>query len=189
MGKHSKTHKPRAANLLQNLSNTTKRAWDELSPKKLRKWLSPRKRHKENATDSTEIESIITGDVSDASNDPFHVPDVSNDPFLVTDTLDPFAVSMESFQVPGLTESASAVPAAREFIWKLPKPAVEEIDDEDDWQSTNTFPPSAQPCPLLASLAEDCTDDPRDFIDVPESDDELLATSPVHDDNYPRPCA
>lgn len=96
---------------------------------------------------------------------------------------------MQSFHVPGFTESASAAPAAREFVWKLPKPTVEEVDDEDDWQSTNTFPPPARPCPLPSSLAEDCPDDPRDLIDVPEANDELLATSPVHDDGYPRPCA
>ncbi|KAJ6623718.1 hypothetical protein B0H10DRAFT_1943786 [Mycena sp. CBHHK59/15] len=180
MGTHSKVHKTRAANLLQNLSNTTKHAWDELSPKKLWKWLSPRKRHKENATDNTEIERSVTGDASD---DPFHTSDTSNDPFHVTDA------SMQSFHVPGFTESASVAPAAREFVWKLPKQTVEEVDDEDDWQSTNTFPPPAQPCPLLASLAENCTDDPRDLIDVPEADDELLVTSPAHDDDYPRPCA
>ncbi|KAJ7751172.1 hypothetical protein B0H14DRAFT_2636087 [Mycena olivaceomarginata] len=147
MGKHSKTRKTHAANLLQNLSNTTKCTWDELSPKKLQKRLSPRKRHKENATDSTEMESSITGDASNASNDPFHVPDVLNDPFHVTDMSDPFVVSMQSFQVPGLTEPASAAPAACEFVWKLPKLTVEEIDNKDDWQSTNTFPSPAQPQP------------------------------------------
>ncbi|KAJ6555547.1 hypothetical protein B0H10DRAFT_1967703 [Mycena sp. CBHHK59/15] len=183
MGMHSKVRKTWAANLLQNLSNTTKHAWDELSPKKLQKWLSPRKRHKENVTDNTEIERSVTGDTSD---DPFHMSDASNDPFHATDASNPFAVSMQSFHVPGFTESASAAPAAHEFIWKLPKPTVEEVDDEDDRQSTNTFPPPAQPCPLLASLAENCTDDPRDLIDVPEADDELLATSPAHDDDYLR---
>jgi hypothetical protein len=93
------------------------------------------------------MESSITGDVSNASNDLFHVPNVLNDPFHVTDMSDPFVVSIQSFQVPGLTESASAAPAAREFVWKLPKLTVEEIDNKDDWQSTNTFPSPAQPQP------------------------------------------
>ncbi|KAK6988424.1 hypothetical protein R3P38DRAFT_2804679 [Favolaschia claudopus] len=48
MGAYSKTKKTRAANLLNNITNGTKRVWEEVSPKKIAKWLSPRKRHKEN---------------------------------------------------------------------------------------------------------------------------------------------
>ncbi|KAJ7166473.1 hypothetical protein C8R43DRAFT_946029 [Mycena crocata] len=147
MGKHSKAHKTCTSNLLLNLSNIgskTKRAWEELSPKKLQKWLSPRKKHKENV-------------------------------------------------------SPSAAPAARNFTWKLPKPTVEEVDD--DQLSTYTFPPPAEPYSFPGPLPpssppphssqdyNNCTDDPQDLIDVPEADDELLATSPSHDDDYPRPCA
>ncbi|KAJ7934754.1 hypothetical protein B0H13DRAFT_2485038 [Mycena leptocephala] len=195
MGKHSKARKTQAGNLLVNLSNIgskTKRAWDALSPKKIRKWLSPRKRHKENTMihdESTEMETRI--DASNTSNNPFHASDASDDPF---DT------SIQSFHVPGFTsESPSAAPATRTFTWKLPKPTVEEVDDEDDQLSICTFPPPAQPRPLFPPSSappslppgdsEECNDDPRDLIDVPETEDELLATSPSHDDEYPRPCA
>ncbi|KAJ7743760.1 hypothetical protein B0H16DRAFT_1463435 [Mycena metata] len=51
MPKDSKLKKARAAKLLKSLGNIgtqSKRVWDEVSPKKLKKWLSPRKKHKEN---------------------------------------------------------------------------------------------------------------------------------------------
>ncbi|KAJ7035715.1 hypothetical protein C8F04DRAFT_1181989 [Mycena alexandri] len=80
MPKGSKTKRAQQKNLLKNLSNLGKRAWDELSPKKLTKWLSPRKKQKENSTarkivDATEAHSIV----SDASwhND----ASVNEDPF------------------------------------------------------------------------------------------------------------
>ncbi|KAJ7083214.1 hypothetical protein C8R44DRAFT_753518 [Mycena epipterygia] len=53
MPKDLKRKRTQLPNLLKNLSNIgtkTKRVWDELSPKKLTKWLSPRKKHKENST-------------------------------------------------------------------------------------------------------------------------------------------
>ncbi|KAJ7504647.1 hypothetical protein B0H11DRAFT_2187092 [Mycena galericulata] len=135
---------------------------------------------------------------------------------------DPFHASMQSFPVPGLmSESPSSAPAARKFTWKLPKklpkPTVEEVEDEDDRWSTHTFPapkpphPFCSPCPSGSPSGNSAGspsaapsgnsdgpssapppgnyDDPRDSIDVPEAEDELLAISPSHDDDYPRPLA
>ncbi|KAJ7085887.1 hypothetical protein C8R44DRAFT_893747 [Mycena epipterygia] len=181
MGSYSKARKARTANLFQNLTNRTKRAWDELgtSPKKIRKWFSPRKKHKEDTMDDTDSQTRI-GDASDVS---IHAFDASDDPFQD-------AGSMQSFQIPGFTsESPSVAPRARRFTWKVPKPTVEEVEDEDDRLSTHTFPTPDQPEPLPSSSAHSPYCDPLDSIDVPEADDELLATSPSHDDNYPRPCA
>lgn len=97
---------------------------------------------------------------------------------------------MQSFQIPGFTsESPSVAPRARRFTWKVPKPTVEEVEDEDDRLSTHTFPTPDQPEPLPSSSAHSPYCDPLDSINVPEADDELLATSPSHDDDYPRPCA
>ncbi|KAJ6596323.1 hypothetical protein DFH09DRAFT_1272801 [Mycena vulgaris] len=179
MGTHSRARKTRAANLLLNLTNIgtkTKRAWEELSPKKLQKWFSPRKKHKENTV------------TSDASDTPIHVFDASDD---ASD--DPFTVSSPSFPIPGFApESPSAAPASRIFTWKLLKSTVEEVEDDDD--STYTFCPPAEPRPFIptcspTSGSENLSDDPLDLIDVPEHEDELLATPPSHDDEYPRPCA
>ncbi|KAJ7828800.1 hypothetical protein B0H13DRAFT_1916859 [Mycena leptocephala] len=189
MPKVSKRQQARVANLLKNLSNIgtkTKRVWDELSPKKLTKWLSPRKKHKENttaddATCSIEDASIHTCDASD-------VIDTSA-------TEDPFSTSIQSFSIPGLTsESPFGAPATRSFTWKLPKPTVEEVEDEDDRHSTYTFPAPEPPRPFCSPSSSappptNDSDDPRDSIDVPEAEDELLATSPLHDDDYPRPLA
>lgn len=103
-------------------------------------------------------------------------------------------MSSPSFPIPGFApESPSAAPASRTFTWKLPKPTVEEVEDDDD-QSTYTFCPPAEPRPFIpacppTSGCENLSDDPLDLIDVPEHDDELLATPPSHDDEYPRPCA
>ncbi|KAJ7614317.1 hypothetical protein B0H17DRAFT_1152980 [Mycena rosella] len=169
MGTHSKVCKTWAANLLQNLTNKTKRAWDELSPKKLQKWLSPKKRQKENmpAVENTEIEP------RDASDELLHASDTSD----TLDTSDPFAVSMQSFHVAHFTQCASDAPAAREFTWKLLKPTIEEVEDEDDRWSTYTFPAPTEPRPFPASSSLfEGLDDPLDSVDVPEADDELLAT-------------
>ncbi|KAJ6579828.1 hypothetical protein B0H10DRAFT_1962760 [Mycena sp. CBHHK59/15] len=86
MGSYSKAGKARTANLFQNLTNRTQRAWDELgtSPKKIWKWFSPRKKHKEDTTDDTDSQTRI-GDASDAS---IHVFDASDDPFDASDTSD-----------------------------------------------------------------------------------------------------
>ncbi|KAJ7790888.1 hypothetical protein B0H14DRAFT_3501129 [Mycena olivaceomarginata] len=115
--------------------------------------------------------------------------------FDASATEDPFITSTQCFPIPGLTsESPSSAPAARAFTWKLPKPTVEEVDDEDDRLSTYTFPapeptrPFCAPSSSVPSPMEDF-DDPRDSIDIPEAKDELLATSPSHDDDYPRPLA
>ncbi|KAJ7094093.1 hypothetical protein C8R44DRAFT_890463 [Mycena epipterygia] len=95
--------------------------------------------------------------------------------------------------MPGvMSESPSGAPAARSFIWKLPKlpkATVEEVEDEDVI-STHTFPAPepAQPfCSSPHSAAD--FDDPRDTFAIPEAEDELLAASPSHDDDYPRPLA
>ncbi|KAJ7835902.1 hypothetical protein B0H14DRAFT_3460985 [Mycena olivaceomarginata] len=103
--------------------------------------------------------------------------------FDASATEDPFITSTQCFPIPGLTsESPSSAPAACAFTWKLPKPTVEEVDDEDDRLSTYTFPapeptrPFCAPSSSVPSLTEDF-DDPRDSIDIPEAEDELLATS------------
>ncbi|KAF8146009.1 hypothetical protein K438DRAFT_1991277 [Mycena galopus ATCC 62051] len=193
MGTHSKTRKTRAADLFTNLTNfggKAKRAWYELSPKKARKWLSPRKKKREDKThDNAPIIETRPFDASDVSHDPIH--DASHDPF---------DVSMQSFNILGFTlECPVAAPAAREFTWKLPKPpkpTVEEVDDEDS--STYTFPcptepstlyPPSSPPPPSSSPPPFSDNDPLDSIHVPEADDELLATSLLHDDEYPRSCA
>ncbi|KAJ7136727.1 hypothetical protein C8R44DRAFT_868852 [Mycena epipterygia] len=84
------------------------------------------------------------------------------------------------------------MPAARSFTWKLlklPKATVEEVEDEGDI-STHTFPAPkpTQPFCSLPRLAANFND-PRDTLDIPEAEDELLAASPSHDDDYPRPLA
>ncbi|KAJ7735166.1 hypothetical protein B0H16DRAFT_1467229 [Mycena metata] len=191
-------------NLLKNLSNlgtSTKRVWAELSPKKLTRLLSPRKRHKENSIAEDSEARLIRNASIDASDASIHT-----DTFDASATEDPFYASIQSFPIPGLTpECPSAAPAARSFTWKLPKlpkPTVEEVDDEDNI-STHTFPspePAHQFCsssgspsfsapPPSSSPPPQDLDDPRDFIDIPEHEDELLAISPSHDDNYPRPLA
>ncbi|KAJ7734052.1 hypothetical protein B0H14DRAFT_2639473 [Mycena olivaceomarginata] len=191
MPKGSRMQQIRAGNLLKNLSNLgtkTKCALDELSPKELTKWLSPRKRHKENATveDTTDIETHQTH--------LFTCP-TRLTPFDASATEESFITSTQCFPIPGLTsESPSSAPAAHAFTWKLPKPTVEEVNDEDDRLSTYTFPapeptrPFCAPSSSVPSPTEDF-DDPRDSIDIPEAKDELLATSPSHDDDYPRPLA
>ncbi|KAJ7018499.1 hypothetical protein C8F04DRAFT_1277640 [Mycena alexandri] len=200
MGTYSKTRRTRAANLLQNLSNVgarTKRVWDELSPKKLSKWLSPRKKHKENTTVDEEVETRLINDASDAS---IHMSDASH-AFDASALDDPFRDSMQSFPVSGFaSESSVGVPAARTFTWKVPKATVEEVEDDDDHLSTYTFPAPIPPRPFGSSSssippssaspppAQDC-EDPLDSVHVPEAEDELLATSPSHDDDYPRPLA
>ncbi|KAJ7860969.1 hypothetical protein B0H14DRAFT_2576318 [Mycena olivaceomarginata] len=187
MPKASKTQQARAANLLKNLSNIgtkTKRVWGELSPKKVTKWLSPRKKCKENIMADDATRSIE--DASDGSIHASHAIDVSA-------TEDPFRTSIQSFPIPGLTSvSPSGAPATRSFTWKLP--TVEEVEDEDDRHSTYTFPAPESPHPLCSPSSSappptNDSDDPRDSIDVPEAEDELLATSPSHGDDYPRPLA
>ncbi|KAK7041140.1 hypothetical protein R3P38DRAFT_3179706 [Favolaschia claudopus] len=193
MGAYSKAKKTRAANLLSNITNGTKRVWGELSPKKIAKWLSPRKRHKENI-DAMEVENTLN-EPEDALINTIHAFDASSDDPASSD---PFTASLHSFSVPGSPESIHGAPAAREFLWKLPKlpkPIVEEVDDEDDLcldldsdiddhQSTHTFPAPRQSHRHSPDKPVDGTlDDPRDFLDVPEDEDELLATSPGFDDS------
>ncbi|KAJ7146975.1 hypothetical protein C8R44DRAFT_864676 [Mycena epipterygia] len=65
--------------------------------------------------------------------------------------------------------------------------------------STYTFPPPAELRPLFPSSSRpppssspppcNSEDDPRDFNEILAANDELLATSPSHDDDYLRPCA
>ncbi|KAJ7812314.1 hypothetical protein B0H14DRAFT_2605850 [Mycena olivaceomarginata] len=190
-----KTQQARAANLLKNLSNIgtkTKRVWDELSPKKVTKWLSPQKKCKENVTPRRPLTADdATRSIEDTSDGSIHVSHAID----VSATEDPFRTSIQSFPIPGLTlVSPSGAPATHSFTWKLPKPTVEEVEDEDDRHSTYTFPAPESPHPLcsLSSPAPppaNNSDDPRDSIDVPEAEDKLLATSPSHDDDYPRPLA
>ncbi|KAF8209533.1 hypothetical protein K438DRAFT_1753875 [Mycena galopus ATCC 62051] len=150
MPKASNTKQARAANLLKNLSNIgtkTKRVWGELSPKKLTKWLSPRKKRKENITADDATHSI-----EDASDGSIHTGDASH----AIDTLateDPFSTSIQSFPIPGLTsESPSGAPATRSFTWKLPKPTVEEVEDEDDRHFLLLSPLTPSAHPLLLPL-------------------------------------
>ncbi|KAJ6573648.1 hypothetical protein B0H10DRAFT_1963976 [Mycena sp. CBHHK59/15] len=101
MGRYSKTRQTRGANLLKNLADigtATKRAFDELSPQKVWKWLSPRKKQKETAADEFEIGDAsetriyaIIGDASNASDDPFRA-------------------SMESFGIPGFASESRSRP-------------------------------------------------------------------------------
>ncbi|KAJ7663519.1 hypothetical protein B0H17DRAFT_1144012 [Mycena rosella] len=152
MPKDSKRKRTQSANLLKNLSNIgtkTKHVWDELSPEKLTKWLSPRKSTRK-------------------------VPQ----------------------WVENIAPSSLGAPAARSFTWKLPKlpeATVEEVEDEDVI-STHTFPAPEPAHPFCSPSSSapppaDNFDDPRDSIDIPEAEDELLVASPSYGDNYPRPLA
>ena len=131
--------------------------------------------------DATRLnEAVIVSDVTGSDDDPFTV-----------------------FPIAGFISVAPDVaPKARTFTWKLPKPpkpTVEEVDDNEDRFSTYTFPrpdhdiadmPNASPPPSFHPVSSPPSenDDP-DLADVPDVEDELLAISASHDDEYPRPRA
>ncbi|KAJ7049601.1 hypothetical protein C8F01DRAFT_1093302 [Mycena amicta] len=125
------------------------------------------------------------------------------------DSDDPFLVSTGQFQLEGsgYTPPTEASTSTQRYwkLPKLPKPTVEEVDDNDT-ASISTFisPTPAHPLtehlPSNLSLHDQSTDDfPWDFdfddiylddLSVPEQEDELLATQAVplfSDDGYPRP--
>ncbi|KAJ7206272.1 hypothetical protein GGX14DRAFT_397084 [Mycena pura] len=184
----AKTKVAQANKFLNNLSNLGTQS--EKTPEVALTWLSPRKKHKGGAAqdennhddasmeDATRLnEAVIVSDVTGSDDDPFI-----------------------AFPIAGFIPVApDAAPKARAFTWKLPKPpkpTVEEVDDNEDRFSTYTFPcpdrdmpsaSSAPPFPPGSSLPSK-GDDP-DLADVPEAEDELLATSASHDDEYPRPRA
>ncbi|KAJ7090656.1 hypothetical protein C8R44DRAFT_891825 [Mycena epipterygia] len=136
-------------------------------------------------TADSEMRSIMNVSV-DASDVSIHM-----DTFDASATEDLFYTSIQSFPIPRLEpKSPSAAPAACSFTWKLPKlrkVTVEEVDDEDDIQSTHTFPPPEPARPFCSPPSSSPPpsqdfDDPRDSIDIPPAEDELLATSPSHDE-------
>ncbi|KAF8181199.1 hypothetical protein K438DRAFT_2170018 [Mycena galopus ATCC 62051] len=115
-----------AANLFINVfRGKAKQAWYKLSPKKAHKWLSPRKKKREDKTHNNA--PIIETRPFDTSHDPIH--NVSHDPF---------DVSMQSINIPGFTlESPVAMPAAHEYTWKLPKPPKPTVEERlmmSSWQ-------------------------------------------------------
>ncbi|CAK5283931.1 unnamed protein product [Mycena citricolor] len=114
----------------------------------------------------------------DASPTP-SLPNTSPVPQDASD--DPFLTCMQSFKLAGaaVTERPSSMLGRHAFVWKLPKPPKPRP------RSPRPTPEKLQPpCQKLHA-----PQDPRDAASVPEIEDELLAMSLQHDDQYPGPAA
>ncbi|KAJ7062530.1 hypothetical protein C8F01DRAFT_1082186 [Mycena amicta] len=194
----------RIDSLTRSAAGKFKRIFDEItrSPQKLATVFSPRKKRR--CTEGKENKMPI--DASSVAGASSTLP-VNPPPRIDSD--DPFLVSTGQFQLEGsgYTPPTEASTSTQRYwkLPKLPKPTVEEVDD-DDTASISTFisPTPAHPLtehlPSNLSLHDQSTDDfPWDFdfddiylddLSVPEQEDELLATQAVplfSDDGYPRP--
>jgi len=86
--------------------------------------------------------------------------------------IDPFLDYMSSFHLPTTPDPPSGPSQSCNFVYKLPKVQIEDLDN--DKVSVHTFPAPLQPGLLTDEFLEE-DDYPMDDVEVPSDQDELLA--------------